>query len=525
MSAAISSSTNQSAPTQDNMSPKRALVTADVRNPSAPSASVATESPPRTTEAGNNNRNSGDYFSIRHSRLDQEPNPFEQSFAAPNHGDHNSQKATILPPVTAMTSPAISGRYGWGSDSLRSGPLSPAMLQAPQHQNLTFDSHLRTGLTPNESAMRSGLTPGGSGTIFPGQPGFLFHNSNNVNTPTSLEFQKTAQAAAARVKRHSLPQQPGPAILLPQSEMKVDQNLEIKSGPPADSLYNADPAHNAANGLYLLAHMGGTKARVPSGAAQGFFQQNPPMASPPVILPSPEQKRALEQQTSQMKMTSTSPTNDNRRLSQSSMPGAGSENDTPEKKGRANNKRAAPKRKSPPDSSAKKKAKGNDSRAQSILSNHSEQHTDSDGDEDNKGKKTAMTDEEKRKNFLERNRVAALKCRQRKKQWLNSLQAKVEMYGAENDTLTASVHSLREEVVHLKTLLLAHKDCSVTRATGINMEVQANLLSNPMPQPHGYDVNSQMHMGYNVNPMMGIPGVGMHTNQHPNQQNDQRRYS
>jgi ATF/CREB family transcription factor len=426
MSTTISS-TNQPAPTQDNMSPKRALVTAgmlslcksttreglvktceiiDVRNPSAPSTSVATESPPHTTEAASNNRNSGDYFSIRHSRLDQEPNPFEQSFAAPNHGDPNAQKATILPPVTAMTSPAISGRYGWGSDSLRSGPLSPAMLQAPQHPNITFESHLRTGLTPNESAMRSGLTPGGSGSIFPGQPGFLFHNNNNVNTPTSLEFQKTAQAAAARVKRHSLPQQPGPAIPLPQSDMKVDQNLDIKSGPPADSLYNADPAHNAANGLYLLAHMGGTKARVPSAAAQGFFQQNQPMASPPIILPSPEQKRAhLEQHSSQMKMTSTSPTNASRRLSQSSMPGAGSDNDTPEKKGRANNKRAAPKRKSPPGSSAKKKAKGNDSRAESVLSNNSEPNSDSEGDEDNKGKKTAMTDEEKRKNFLERNRL------------------------------------------------------------------------------------------------------------------------
>ena len=68
------------------------------------------------------------------------------------------------------------------------------------------------------------------------------------------------------------------------------------------------------------------------------------------------------------------------------------------------------------------------------------------------------------------NSVAALKCRQRKKQWLANLQAKVEMYGTENDALNATVQSLREEIVSLKTLLLAHKDCPVARANGIQMD-------------------------------------------------------
>lgn len=73
------------------------------------------------------------------------------------------------------------------------------------------------------------------------------------------------------------------------------------------------------------------------------------------------------------------------------------------------------------------------------------------------------TDEQKRKNFLERNRQAALKCRQRKKQWLQNLQAKVEFYGQENDQLTSQVTNLREEIVKLKTMLLVHKDCPVAR--------------------------------------------------------------
>lgn len=87
---------------------------------------------------------------------------------------------------------------------------------------------------------------------------------------------------------------------------------------------------------------------------------------------------------------------------------------------------------------------------------------------DESGGKIKMTDDEKRKNFLERNRVAALKCRQRKKQWLANLQSKVEVFTAENDALTAQISALREEVVNLKTLLLAHKDCPVTQQQSLH---------------------------------------------------------
>lgn len=65
-------------------------------------------------------------------------------------------------------------------------------------------------------------------------------------------------------------------------------------------------------------------------------------------------------------------------------------------------------------------------------------------------------------------RVAALKCRQRKKQWLANLQSKVEIYSSENDALSTQITQLREEVVNLKTLLLAHKDCPVTQQQGMH---------------------------------------------------------
>ncbi|KAI7907160.1 uncharacterized protein BX663DRAFT_495031 [Cokeromyces recurvatus] len=84
-------------------------------------------------------------------------------------------------------------------------------------------------------------------------------------------------------------------------------------------------------------------------------------------------------------------------------------------------------------------------------------------------------DEEKRRNFLERNRIAALKCRQRKKQWLQNLQAKVEYLTADNEQLHLQTNALKEELIQLKTLLMAHKDCPVNQSA-----VQA-ALNKPIP--------------------------------------------
>ncbi len=81
-----------------------------------------------------------------------------------------------------------------------------------------------------------------------------------------------------------------------------------------------------------------------------------------------------------------------------------------------------------------------------------------------------------------------MKCRQRKKQWLANLQSKVELYSSENDALTAQIGQLREEVVNLKTLLLAHKDCPVTQQQGIHgafMQPPPMESYNPQMNPYG----------------------------------------
>uniref|UniRef100_A0A673MY37 Cyclic AMP-dependent transcription factor ATF-2-like n=1 Tax=Sinocyclocheilus rhinocerous TaxID=307959 RepID=A0A673MY37_9TELE len=70
--------------------------------------------------------------------------------------------------------------------------------------------------------------------------------------------------------------------------------------------------------------------------------------------------------------------------------------------------------------------------------------------------------DEKRRKFLERNRAAASRCRQKRKVWVQNLEKKAEDLSSMNGQLQNEVTLLRSEVAQLKQLLLAHKDCPVT---------------------------------------------------------------
>ncbi|KAM9851407.1 cyclic AMP-dependent transcription factor ATF-2 [Aulostomus maculatus] len=75
---------------------------------------------------------------------------------------------------------------------------------------------------------------------------------------------------------------------------------------------------------------------------------------------------------------------------------------------------------------------------------------------------TSEDPDEKRRKFLERNRAAASRCRQKRKVWVQSLEKKAEDLSSMNGQLQSEVTLLRNEVAQLKQLLLAHKDCPVT---------------------------------------------------------------
>lgn len=115
-----------------------------------------------------------------------------------------------------------------------------------------------------------------------------------------------------------------------------------------------------------------------------------------------------------------------------------------------------------------------DSRLKSSMSTSPSSSSNSASFSGVKQEKKKMSAEEKRKSFLERNRIAALKCRQRKKQWTEDLQEKVELYSSENEILNKQLASAREEIGNLRALLLQHKNCSL----GIPQETLTLLMAN-----------------------------------------------
>ncbi|KAF8429615.1 Aft1 HRA domain-containing protein [Tirmania nivea] len=430
-----------------------------------------------------------DYFNFHKNRLDQEPNPFEQSFSV---GNGDSTPKAILPPASAITSPAplIGGTSTYNfMNSLRSGPLSPAMLQGPiSNGPLGFDTHhLRTGLTPNESGIRSGLTPGGSGSMFPvPSPSASGLFQLGSSTPSTMEFQRTAlsaaTAASALRKQPTLTSIPPP---LNKPEFSVTAPDARDHNPPTakprqlSNAFDADPAHNAANGLYMLAqaHQQNdqySNSTVNAPANTGITSGQPNLGSTQDdASPNSKKKRALVTNTSMTRAPGAVMTGNARGVSEMSEDMASDSEESDDDKrgsgdGKGGKRTAGRARKSDPKTNKRTK-----------VSQGSANGSGDDQDNDNvmseNGKK--MTDEEKRKNFLERNRVAALKCRQRKKQWLQNLQTKVEYYSQENDALTSQVASLREEIVALKTLLLAHKDCPIARATNMGMDTLHSALA------------------------------------------------
>ncbi|KAI1758560.1 hypothetical protein GGR53DRAFT_524570 [Hypoxylon sp. FL1150] len=69
-------------------------------------------------------------------------------------------------------------------------------------------------------------------------------------------------------------------------------------------------------------------------------------------------------------------------------------------------------------------------------------------------------DATKRDKFLERNRVAATKCRQKKKEWVSDLEETRFGLESQNNRLQMEYSSLRDEITHMKSQLMEHASCS-----------------------------------------------------------------
>jgi len=72
------------------------------------------------------------------------------------------------------------------------------------------------------------------------------------------------------------------------------------------------------------------------------------------------------------------------------------------------------------------------------------------------------------------------------------LQQKVEIFSSENDALAATVTQLCEEIVGLKTLLLAHKDCPVSQAQGISGMAMQQIAGDSQHYANPYGMAASM---------------------------------
>ncbi|KAK0251734.1 Transcription factor [Friedmanniomyces endolithicus] len=457
----------------------------DTRDNVPPTTNAPLAPPPRPTQ-----NSDGDYFGVQthKSHLSKEPNPFENAFSNPVETPGKGQ----LPGVSSLTSPAslLPGNTPGWPGSLRSGPLSPAMLTGPTGSNDYFNSDHHFGgsfPTPNESSLRTGLTPGGGGSMFPhpspNSQAIYNQLQNGGATPGTLDFHRTAMHARAQNQADNFNMTRSGITSQPQGNPNIQPDLDAKPFAQGAQNQQQDPqdpfgshqTNDAANGLYMLAQAGGQR-----GAQQTYgMQQQPPQAY---------QQQQQTQQGMQQEVSKHQRTNKNSigsTMSGDTDGGQGEFSDgsaetKPTARGGRGKKGSAGKtangKRKQEDMSTKvnsKKQRGSNGLAMPPMPMTMDDMDDDEEqdmmDQDENGPDgRKMTDEEKRKNFLERNRIAALKCRQRKKQWLQNLQQKVEIFSTENDALAATVTQLREEIVGLKTLLLAHKDCPVSQAQGIS---------------------------------------------------------
>ncbi|KAK3551309.1 hypothetical protein QTP70_013927, partial [Hemibagrus guttatus] len=114
------------------------------------------------------------------------------------------------------------------------------------------------------------------------------------------------------------------------------------------------------------------------------------------------------------------------------------------------------------------------------------------------GRRRRVVDEdpdERRRKFLERNRAAATRCRQKRKVWVMSLEKKAEELTQTNMQLQNEVSMLKNEVTQLKQLLLTHKDCPIT---AMQKESQGYLSPESSPAGSPTPVTQQQVIQHNT---------------------------
>jgi ATF/CREB family transcription factor len=272
------------------------------------------------------------------------------------------------------------------------------MLAGPAGSGDYFDSIGRGFPTPNESSLRTGLTPGGGGSMFPApspNSQALFQALQNGGaTPGTVDFHRTAINAAARSKNNQFGQTSNP-----QDQNPLDAKMD-KSQQEQFASHDAE----AANGLFMLAKGGQTNSQYAMANQQIQQQQQQAMQSNQSVQENHRRNTASMGSLSGHDISGQQ-SDDHEEVSKPNTRSARGKK-TGKAQAAANNRRKAD---VTPQKSSNKRSKGN-SGSVNVDPSLTLEPPDDDEDDSNEEMPThdangrKMTDEEKRKNFLERNR-------------------------------------------------------------------------------------------------------------------------
>ncbi|KAL9005666.1 MAG: hypothetical protein Q9188_001572 [Gyalolechia gomerana] len=106
------------------------------------------------------------------------------------------------------------------------------------------------------------------------------------------------------------------------------------------------------------------------------------------------------------------------------------------------------------------------------------------------GQAPSGVEEVRRSKFLERNRIAASKCRQKKKEWTQNLENRAREQAKENQSLRMMLDSLRDEMLFLKTEMLKHTTCSCEEIQVWVKSGAGSLVTSPIVKAEHSPINS-----------------------------------
>lgn len=421
-----------------------------------------------------------------------------------------------LPPIGLSPGGSTAKQYtsGLSNGSLTNNPDSSLWpnfignqnLQGPQLQLQQNFSQLlsgirKTGLTPNESNLRLGLTPGGLGGF-----GFGSHLAPGLSTPSALlngpitpglssllGIPANSSQPVSMNSNTSLPlQQPQQPQPLPQPLPQLQQPIvgpqqahipgQLMQPPSQQQLIpqQTQEITNIPNVPTTNQDVSAPSTTVP--AAPQIAQQLPQQQQQPgVIHTIPENPVgsfpiSSEQETVKSSSVPVAPVTSSSSINQDNASTSPPATTTRKRKSSVKLVEEPLATKKPRTIKSKKKEPKAKLKAEPesepVPREQPEQQPSKDDDDKSedkeeaklgkgRGKRKTANDEEKRKNFLERNRVAASKCRQRKKQLIQKMEDELAFYLTGYRELSAQVAQLRSQLMTLKNVISGHKDCGM----------------------------------------------------------------